>query len=136
MLSTYVWENDVTVVVMYITHRLRRNSADTSASDTAGRRSNGTTRLNDFRKSHDRIYFPLYFFNASGHRRPWQVFDIDDVTLVGALELARMLQKKRLFTDLGGFSLRCDVCKAGLKGQKEAQAHAQATGHTSFVEYS
>ena len=32
--------------------------------------------------------------------------------------------------------LRCEQCKKGLTGEKEAQAHAKETGHVRFGEYS
>ncbi|KAJ3236134.1 aminotransferase [Chytriomyces hyalinus] len=56
--------------------------------------------------------------------------------LAACLKLAGIWKQKHKFTDLGSFTLRCDVCKDGLKGQNEAQAHAKQTGHTRFVEYS
>jgi ubiquitin thioesterase OTU1 len=34
-----------------------------------------------------------------------------------------------------GFTLRCIVCRQGVKGQAEAAAHAKETGHASFGEY-
>ncbi|KNA09092.1 hypothetical protein SOVF_156820 [Spinacia oleracea] len=42
----------------------------------------------------------------------------------------------RKFTDTANFTLRCGVCQMGVKGQKEAVEHAQATGHANFQEYS
>lgn len=41
----------------------------------------------------------------------------------------------RQFTDTATFTLRCSACMLGLKGAKEAQEHAAATGHTNFTEY-
>ncbi|KAI8807374.1 hypothetical protein BJ742DRAFT_679015 [Cladochytrium replicatum] len=70
--------------------------------------------------------------------------DFDQTTFEGpasesilraGLELAGALKKQHKFTDLATFTLRCGVCKVGLKGQKEAQQHAIATGHASFTEY-
>ncbi|KAI8923038.1 hypothetical protein BC831DRAFT_404227 [Entophlyctis helioformis] len=70
--------------------------------------------------------------------------DFDQTTFSGheaetasqaALKLAEMWRKQRKFTDLANFTLRCAVCKQGLTGQKEAQAHAKSTGHASFTEY-
>ncbi|ORX92344.1 ubiquitin thioesterase OTU1-like protein [Basidiobolus meristosporus CBS 931.73] len=63
-------------------------------------------------------------------------FDVaDDGVLAGCIELATKFNKKHAYTDLAGFTLRCSVCQAGLKGQKEAQAHAMETGHSEFIEY-
>ncbi|KNC98445.1 ubiquitin-specific protease OTU1 [Spizellomyces punctatus DAOM BR117] len=56
--------------------------------------------------------------------------------LTAGVELARIWNEKRKFTDLANFTLKCGICKKGLKGQKEAQAHALETGHASFTEYS
>ncbi|QQP36711.1 Ubiquitin thioesterase OTU1like [Caligus rogercresseyi] len=38
------------------------------------------------------------------------------------------------FTDVGNFSLKCEDCGTRLVGQKDAQAHAKATGHARFGE--
>jgi ubiquitin thioesterase OTU1 len=59
----------------------------------------------------------------------------DGYALPATLELAQKLRAKKYYTDTAGFSLRCEVCKKALKGEKEAQAHAQSTGHTSFGEF-
>ncbi|KAJ1565199.1 ubiquitin-specific protease otu1, partial [Nowakowskiella sp. JEL0078] len=55
--------------------------------------------------------------------------------LKAAVDLAGILKKQRKFTDLANFSLKCGICKIGLKGQSEAQEHAMETGHTSFEEF-
>ncbi|KAJ3334039.1 hypothetical protein HDU76_012569 [Blyttiomyces sp. JEL0837] len=60
----------------------------------------------------------------------------DERVSKGVLGLGAVLKKKKKFTDLANFTLKCGVCMEGLKGQKEAQAHALDTGHTSFTEYS
>ena len=49
--------------------------------------------------------------------------------------LVKRANGQRQFTDTATFALRCIVCREGLKGQKEAAAHALATGHASFGEY-
>ncbi|XP_071484253.1 ubiquitin thioesterase OTU1-like [Diadema antillarum] len=59
----------------------------------------------------------------------------DDEVLSQALELAAEAQRSRQYTDLTGFTLRCLVCNDGLRGQRQAQQHAMATGHTNFAEY-
>ncbi|KFO19652.1 ubiquitin thioesterase OTU1 [Fukomys damarensis] len=58
----------------------------------------------------------------------------DDIVLVQALELADEARRKRQFTDVNRFTLRCMVCQKGLTGQEEAREHAKETGHTSFGE--
>ena len=44
-------------------------------------------------------------------------------------------KRQRAFTDTQSFTLRCSVCQQGLTGEKEAVAHAKATGHSNFCEY-
>ncbi|KAI8995938.1 hypothetical protein BC832DRAFT_568073 [Gaertneriomyces semiglobifer] len=58
-----------------------------------------------------------------------------ETVLAAAIELARIWNQKRKFTDLANFTLKCGVCGKGLRGQKEAQAHAMEVGHTEFTEY-
>ncbi|XP_051825190.1 ubiquitin thioesterase OTU1-like [Antechinus flavipes] len=66
---------------------------------------------------------PLTIFSSS-----------DDIVLAQALELAEEARKKRQFTDVNRFILRCMVCQKGLTGQAEAREHAKETGHTNFGE--
>ena len=64
------------------------------------------------------------------------VFSTDDDGIVAqALELATEANRSKQYTDLSGFTLRCLVCNDGLRGQRQAQQHAMATGHTNFAEY-
>lgn len=82
------------------------------------------------------------------------VFPIDGMGHVSqaALKLASQLRAARKFTNTNTFDLKCEVssrfilpnmliltidkvCRQGLKGEKEARAHAAQTGHTSFGEY-
>ena len=58
----------------------------------------------------------------------------DDIVLVQALELADEARRKRQFTDVNRFTLRCMICQKGLTGQAEARDHARETGHTNFGE--
>ncbi|PON91995.1 OTU domain containing protein [Trema orientale] len=52
-----------------------------------------------------------------------------------ALNFVKDQQRRRSYTDTSNFTLRCGVCQIGVKGQKEAVEHAQATGHINFQEY-
>ncbi|XP_054752093.1 ubiquitin thioesterase OTU1-like [Lytechinus pictus] len=64
------------------------------------------------------------------------VFGVDDEDVLSqVLKLATEAQKSRQYTDLSGFTLRCLVCNDGLRGQRQAQQHAIATGHSNFAEY-
>ncbi|KAK2466797.1 hypothetical protein APHAL10511_001055 [Amanita phalloides] len=58
-----------------------------------------------------------------------------DASLVAAKKLADILRAKRAYTNMATFDLRCEVCGTGLKGEKEARAHAEQTGHVRFGEY-
>ncbi|KAG0366575.1 ubiquitin-specific protease otu1 [Gamsiella multidivaricata] len=55
----------------------------------------------------------------------------DDIIVAGT-QLAAKLKKAHKYTDLATFTLRCSVCQVGLKGEKDAQQHAQQTMHTSL----
>ena len=46
-----------------------------------------------------------------------------------------VLNEAKQFTDTTNFTLRCEVCQLGLRGEKEAQEHAKKTGHINFQEY-
>ncbi|KAJ3341594.1 ubiquitin-specific protease otu1 [Gonapodya sp. JEL0774] len=64
-------------------------------------------------------------------------FGSDEIQVLDAAKrMAELWKKKKKYTDLATFTLRCGVCKKGLVGQKEAQAHALETGHAEFTEYS
>ncbi|KAF8609936.1 OTU-domain-containing protein [Ceratobasidium sp. AG-I] len=52
-----------------------------------------------------------------------------------AAKLASQLRASRKFTNTSTFDLKCEICGKGLKGEKEARAHASETGHTAFGEY-
>ncbi|KAG0035642.1 hypothetical protein BGZ81_003654 [Podila clonocystis] len=60
--------------------------------------------------------------------------ELDDI-VNGGVQLAAKLKKAHKYTDLATFTLRCSVCQLGLKGEKDAQNHAQQIQHTSFEEY-
>ncbi|KAF9350131.1 ubiquitin-specific protease otu1 [Mortierella sp. AD094] len=63
-------------------------------------------------------------------------FDANSEDIINAgVQLAAKLKKAHKYTDLATFTLRCSICQAGLKGEKDAQQHAQQTSHTSFEEY-
>jgi hypothetical protein len=65
------------------------------------------------------------------------LFAPDDVdALAGAKHIAEEANKRGAFTDLNNFTLMCLDCHAGVVGQKDAVAHAKATGHVNFGEYS
>ncbi|KAF8682241.1 OTU protein [Rhizoctonia solani] len=65
------------------------------------------------------------------------VFPVDgsDNISQAASKLASQLRASRKFTNTSTFDLKCEICGQGLKGEKEARAHAAQTGHTSFGEY-
>ncbi|EMD38056.1 hypothetical protein CERSUDRAFT_72664 [Gelatoporia subvermispora B] len=59
----------------------------------------------------------------------------DDAVMRAAKKLADALRAKRAYTNTATFDLKCQVCGQGLKGEKEARAHASQTGHAEFGEY-
>ncbi|KAI8073596.1 hypothetical protein BDF21DRAFT_423864 [Thamnidium elegans] len=62
-------------------------------------------------------------------------FITDNYVLEASKELVDGLRKKHKYTDVANFTLKCEQCNTGLKGEKDAQEHAAATGHTHFTEY-
>ncbi|KAI0780957.1 OTU-domain-containing protein [Trametes elegans] len=58
-----------------------------------------------------------------------------DELLEAARKLADALRAKRAYTNTATFDLKCQICGKGLKGEKEARAHASETGHVEFGEY-
>ncbi|ETW86088.1 cysteine protease C88, partial [Heterobasidion irregulare TC 32-1] len=61
--------------------------------------------------------------------------DAADPNLSALKALAGKLRVKRQYTNTTTFDLKCEVCGKGLKGEKEARAHASETGHIKFGEY-
>ena len=58
-----------------------------------------------------------------------------DAVMAGAAALTAAAHAARAFTDVANFTLRCGACQQGFRGEAEAVAHAQATGHSNFSEY-
>ncbi|KAL4067920.1 hypothetical protein J3A83DRAFT_4359781 [Scleroderma citrinum] len=61
--------------------------------------------------------------------------DDNDPILNAAKKLSTILRERRAFTNIATFDLKCEQCGKGLKGEKDARAHAQETGHVRFGEY-
>ncbi|KAG7472104.1 hypothetical protein MATL_G00105050 [Megalops atlanticus] len=80
-------------------------------------------------------YDPLQRETPGSDSPPQTIFSTaDDIILSQALELADEARRKRQFTDVNRFALRCMVCQTGLVGQAEAREHAKETGHTNLGE--
>ncbi|KAK6934453.1 OTU domain, partial [Dillenia turbinata] len=80
-------------------------------------------------------------FNGAPEDFDETIFQVQKDRTIGpiesvALNFVREQQRQRSYTDTANFTLRCGVCHIGVKGQKEAVEHAQATGHVNFQEYS
>ncbi|GAA5843923.1 hypothetical protein JCM3766R1_006105 [Sporobolomyces carnicolor] len=60
---------------------------------------------------------------------------VDPSIFAAATRLVETLRKSHSYTDTATFSLRCEVCREAIKGEKEARQHASRTGHQSFGEY-
>eukprot|EP00096_Caligus_rogercresseyi_P007805 TRINITY_DN2588_c0_g1_i1.p1 TRINITY_DN2588_c0_g1~~TRINITY_DN2588_c0_g1_i1.p1 ORF type:complete len:286 (+),score=75.80 TRINITY_DN2588_c0_g1_i1:122-979(+) len=77
-------------------------------------------------------YDPLYERIGQENRT---LFPVEESQI---LERAKAFVEKeksaKKFTDVGNFSLKCEDCGTRLVGQKDAQAHAKATGHARFGE--
>lgn len=64
-----------------------------------------------------------------------KVFDRDDdMVLIKALELCKLLQQQHYYTDTAAFSVRCNVCGTMCVGEEGATSHAKQTGHYDFGE--
>ncbi|GAA5868738.1 hypothetical protein JCM1840_004376 [Sporobolomyces johnsonii] len=59
----------------------------------------------------------------------------EHLILTAALELVTELRASHAYTDTATFTLKCEICKEAIIGEKEARSHAEKTGHTSFGEY-
>lgn len=74
--------------------------------------------------------------NEASDQRRFQVQSpLTDEVIAAVARLVSRYHDMRLFTDTANFTLRCSTCQIGLKGEKEAVAHAQSTGHSNFTEY-
>ncbi|GAA5905068.1 ubiquitin-specific protease OTU1 [Sporobolomyces salmoneus] len=60
---------------------------------------------------------------------------VEPTTLSAATQLVGVLRKNHSYTDTATFSLRCEVCREAIVGEKEARQHASQTGHQRFGEY-
>ena len=73
-----------------------------------------------------------------GNNRSMKIFDKrlqeEDITKKALCYVASQ-KEKRKYTDTAQFTLRCNICQKGFKGQHEAIRHATETGHQNFVEY-
>ncbi|KAL0577873.1 ubiquitin-specific protease otu1 [Marasmius crinis-equi] len=64
------------------------------------------------------------------------VFPVDNGSALEAgKKLADRLRAKKAYTNTATFDLKCEECGKGLKGEKEARAHAEQSGHVRFGEY-
>ncbi|XP_042912582.1 uncharacterized protein [Parasteatoda tepidariorum] len=77
-------------------------------------------------------YDPLYMQREEKLQTIFHVSDTQILEL--ALEVAREARSSKQFTDIVNFKLKCNDCGQNLIGEKDASAHAAATGHVSFGE--
>ena len=78
-------------------------------------------------------YDPLYLDYAGIRQTVFQRTDIGAYDQ--AMNIARQCHLARQYVDFKNYTLRCKTCSTGLKGNKEANEHAKATGHINFEEY-
>ena len=85
---------------------------------------------------YDGIHFdPLYlqpFQNDSQIQTKFQ--STDELIMHQAYELADEAKRAKQYTDVTKFTLKCLDCKKLISGQKDAQQHAESTGHINFDE--
>uniref|UniRef100_A0A7S2TGW4 Ubiquitin thioesterase OTU n=1 Tax=Lotharella oceanica TaxID=641309 RepID=A0A7S2TGW4_9EUKA len=84
------------------------------------------------------VYNGIHYDVVSGTRdgaSTCQFSPSDTEALAKAIEIAREARAKKQFVDVATFTLKCADCDTGLKGAKEAQEHAKATGHRNFTQY-
>lgn len=79
-------------------------------------------------------YDPLYLEPFNGDKMQTMFESSDERILREATTLAQEAKSSRQYTDVNKFTLKCLVCNIMLKGQIEAQTHAQKTGHMNFGE--
>ena len=76
--------------------------------------------------------------HKSAHAPPdfdTKIFDANDnMVLEGAVELCRILQERKYYTDTAAFSVVCNICGKMTVGEKGATEHAASTGHYDFGE--
>lgn len=83
------------------------------------------------------VYDGIHYNYIAGTKGGTDVtlFDVNDKA---ALEEAKALAEKehagKKYTDTANFALNCEDCGERLTGEKQATAHAQATGHSNFTE--
>ncbi|XP_035227077.1 ubiquitin thioesterase OTU1-like [Stegodyphus dumicola] len=58
----------------------------------------------------------------------------DDAPLQMAMEIAQEAKASHQYTNVNTLTVHCVACKTLLRGDKEARAHAMATGHSKFEE--
>lgn len=64
-----------------------------------------------------------------------KVFDsADDILILKAQELCKVLQGRHYYTDTAGFSIKCNQCGWQGKGESAATDHARQSGHMDFGE--
>ncbi|XP_006457987.1 hypothetical protein AGABI2DRAFT_148501 [Agaricus bisporus var. bisporus H97] len=81
---------------------------------------------------------PMSDAPSEWHQTLFPVVFLEDETdpiLMAAKKLADILRSKKAYTNTTTFDLKCEQCGQGLKGEKEARAHAEQTGHVRFGEY-
>jgi len=79
-------------------------------------------------------YDPLVMESADGATVSTVFPTSDDAVLSQALELGAEAKSCRQFTDVRNFSLRCLICQALLRGERDAMEHGNRTGHANFGE--
>lgn len=84
------------------------------------------------------IHYEAFYqkFKDSQHQQSRTIFPSDHFQITELImELVLAARAAHKYTDTSKFTLRCDDCRVGLRGQGEAQKHARETNHFKFIEY-
>eukprot|EP00483_Globobulimina_turgida_P012081 UN12103 len=84
---------------------------------------------------YDGIHYDALVMKCENNKIIHKFATSNDSVLAQSLSIAAERNSQKKFTDVYNFGLLCNVCNTKLKGQKEAQKHAEITGHAQFSQY-
>ena len=82
------------------------------------------------------IHYEAFYQKLQNDRQIRTIFPSNDSQITELImELVAAARAAHKYTDTSQFTLRCDDCGVGLRGQVEAEKHARETSHFKFIEY-
>lgn len=93
------------------------------------------------RNFHNRVYLQYTGIHYEAFYQKFNteiitIFPVSDGQITEQIrELVMASRAAHKYIDTALFTLRCDECRIGLRGQGEAQKHARDTNHFGFIEY-